>query len=246
MKVRSIIIFNILFFLFLGVSVAQDDLNENKKVAIDSTALSHKKFSSNLSEKYSGSDFDYTVSVGQSQNYLLRAINWFFNKLYDIFGIEVNPGLLKIVEILIYIVLIVIALYIIIRLLLGTKATSFFTKKSKELAPLSYEEDFIEQINLDELISNALSQKDYRLAIRYMYLKSLKTLSAHNLISWHYEKTNIDYYNELESTLIQKSFRSVSYLYEHIWYGEFSLNESDYTSASKEFDSLYKAINSNG
>ena len=245
-KFKTILIYNILFFLLSGVSIAQDDFNTNQEVAIDSSSLSHKKFSSSIPEKYSGSDFNYTESVGQSQNYLLRAINWFFSKLYEIFGIEVNQGVLKVIEVLIYLVLIIIALYIIIRLLLGTKATSFFTKKSKELSPLSFEEDTIEQINLEELISNALLQKDYRLAIRYMYLKSLKTLSVQNLINWHFEKTNIDYYKELESTLIQEKFRSVSYLYEHIWYGEFNLNESDYISATKEFDSLNKAINSNG
>ena len=149
-------------------------------------------------------------------------------------------------ETLIYIVLIITAIYIIVRLFAGTKATSFFNKKSKELAPLTFEEEHIEEINLEELISKALSVSDFRLAIRYMYLKVLKDLSLKNLIDWHYDKTNIDYKNELKSSSIKQLFGNASHLYDHIWYGEFSLDETGYQSALKEFDQLNKAIQKHG
>ncbi len=239
-KIQNIFIF--LFLKFSGISFAQ----EENSVVIDSSNVSKKEFSSLISKKYQDDHFNYNETVGQSQNYLLRAIKWFFQKLEDIFGIDIDPGFYNIVEILIYLILIATALYIIIRLFVGSQASSFFTKKSKELAPLTFEEEHIEKINLDELISNALQQNDYRLAIRYMYLKMLKDLSVKNLIDWHFEKTNIDYYNELKSTALQQNFKTVSYLYEHIWYGEFKLDDSAYYSAKKEFDNLKKSINTNG
>jgi len=241
-KIRALITYIFLFLNFSGVTLAQ----EKNTVAIDSSAVSKKEFSFIISEKYIDNDFNYNETVGQSQNYLLRAINWFFQKLADIFGIDVDPGFYEIVEVLIYIILIAIALYIIIRLFVGTNAASFFTKKSKDLAPLTFEEEHIEKIDLDELIANALQQKDFRLAIRYMYLKTLKEFSVKSLIEWHHEKTNIDYYNELKSPTLQKSFKTVSYLYEHIWYGEFNLDNDAFKNAKKEFDNLNKAINSNG
>lgn len=242
MKNSTRIIYIILYLLNSGISFAQKETT----VIIDSSAVSKKEFPVSLSEKYNSDDFNYNDTVGQSQNYLLRGIKWFFRKIAETFGIDVDPGFYKIVEVLIYFVLIAIALYIIIRLFVGHKASSFFTEKSKELAPLSFEEEHIEKIYLDDLIANALKQSDYRLAIRYMYLKILKDLSVKNLIDWHFEKTNIDYYNEISSPALQQNFKTVSYLYEHIWYGEFNVDGTSFNSAKKEFDDLKKMMDSNG
>lgn len=242
MNFKTVIISTICFLTFNIYGYSQ----EVNKIIIDNEGIDQKEFSENISEKYSGDEFNYSESVVESQNYLLRAIKWFFEKLGDIFGIEVDPGFFKLVETLIYIILIIIAVYIIIRLFAGTKATSFFNKKSKELAPLKFEEEHIEEINLDELITKALSASDYRLAIRYKYLKVLKDLSLNNLIDWHYDKTNIDYKNEIESSRLKDLFGNASHLYDHIWYGEFNLDETGYHSAIIEFDQLNKAINNHG
>ncbi len=242
MKFKIIIIslYCLLSSFYEGIS------QEDNQVLIDSSEIVKKAFSNNFTEKYSSDDFNYNESVVESQNYLLRAIKWFFEKLGAIFGIDVDPGFFKLVETLIYIILIVIAVYIIIRLFAGTKATSFFNKKSKDLAPLKYEEEHIEELDLENLINKALTASDYRLAIRYMYLKVLKDLSINNIIDWHYDKTNIDYINEIESNTIKHLFGNTSHLYDHIWYGEFILNESGFKSATKEFDQLNKAINKHG
>jgi len=241
-KIKIAIIY---FFLFLGFSGSALSQEKNS-VVIDSSTILKKEFPSVISEKYSDRDFNYNETVAKSQNYLLRAINWFFQKLADVFGIDVDPQFYEIVEVLIYIILIAIALYIIIRLFVGTNAASFFTKKSKVLAPLTFEEEDIEKIDLEALITNALKQQDFRLAIRYMYLKTLKDLSVKNLIEWHFEKTNIDYYKELKSPVLQQNFKIVSYLYEYIWYGEFDLDNDAYKNAEKEFNNLNKAINADG
>lgn len=239
-KIIFISIYCLLFSSYEGMS------QTDNQVIIDSSEVNKKAFSNNFTEKYSSDDFNYNESVVESQNYLLRAIKWFFEKLGAIFGIDVDPGFFKLVETLIYIILIVIAAYIIIRLFAGTQATSFFNKKSKDLAPLKFEEEHIEEIDLEELINKALSISDYRLVIRYLYLKVLKDLSINNIIDWHYDKTNIDYKNEIESNTIKQLFGNTSHLYDHIWYGEFNLDESGYKSAIKEFDQLNKAIKNHG
>lgn len=211
---------------------------------IDRSKTTAKEFTNYFPDEYS--NLNYSEVTGQSQNYLLRFIRWFFEKLADLFGIDVDPGMYRTVEILIYIILIVIAIIIISKLFLKSNTTSFFSKKSKDLAPISFEEEHIELIDLEALISNALAQSDYRLAIRYMYLKALKNLSLNNLINWHFDKTNIDYQNELTSQKLKKQFGTVSYLYDHIWYGEFGLDEEGFRKAKNEFDQLSKSINSHG
>lgn len=235
---KALYIFVIVFLTFIPAEAfGQDSL----KVQIDSSRVIEKRFSEELSKKYQGNEFDYESSLeGEMQNFIARAIYWFMNKIADTFGFQIDPGAYKIIELLFYGILILIALYIIVRLLVGTKASSFFSKKSSQLAPLNIQEEHIDSVDLDQFIRNALARKNYRLAIRYMYLKVLKELSIRNLISWHFDKTNRDYYEEIEDPQLKDNFKKVSYLYDHVWYGEFDLDAGGFANAQLDFDRFTK------
>ncbi len=238
-------IFFILFFLLnslAAIASGTDSLN----VAVDSSKIVPKHFSENLSEKYSGSEFDYDTMEGEAENFLGRAINWFFNKLGEIFGIHLSPEMYQIIKFFIYGLLIVFALYILVKLLVGDNASSFFSRKSKMVAPLNIQEEHIENVDLNSYIKNALKEENYRLAIRYMYLKSLKLLSLNNIIDWHFEKTNSDYYREIESENLKENFKKASYLYENIWYGEYALDKLGFESAKKDFERLNQNLKNAG
>jgi hypothetical protein len=153
---------------------------------------------------------------------------------------------LDVVEFLVYLLLTIFIGYFIIKLLLGQNTSSFFSRKTATVNPLTIDEEHIENINLDTFISDALAQKNYRLAIRYMYLKALKELSFNNTISWHFEKTNSDYYNEIEDPLLKDNFKKVSFLYDYVWYGEFNLDEIGFTNAQKDFDRLTNLLKDAG
>lgn len=215
-------------------------------VAVDSSKIIAKQFSGNLSEKYSGNEFDYDTMEGEAENFLGRAINWFFNKLGEIFGIHLSPEMYQIIKFFIYGLLIVFALYILVKLLVGDNASSFFSRKSKMVAPLNIQEEHIENVDLDSYIKNALKEENYRLAIRYMYLKSLKLLSLNNIIDWHFEKTNSDYFREIESEGLKENFKKASYLYENIWYGEYALDKAGFESAKKDFERLNQNLKNAG
>ncbi|MGJ8667214.1 MAG: hypothetical protein ACSHW7_12665 [Patiriisocius sp.] len=214
---------------------AQDALPQ---LQIDSTAVPPKRFAENFKEKYSGGDYDYDVMEGEAENLITRGLNWFFRKLAELFGIDLDPQTFVILRYLIYGVLVIFAIYIVVKLLVGDTASSFFTKKSSQLAPLKVEEEHIENIDLDSYISEALKNNNYRLAIRYMYLKALKQLSGASKIIWDFEKTNQDYYNEIEDTDLKTSFKRISYVYDYVWYGEFALNEDDFGKAQKDFERI--------
>lgn len=231
----------IFVFVFLTFIPAEAFVQDSLKVQIDSSRVVEKQFSEDLSKKYQESEFDYESSMeGEAQNFIARAIYWFMNKIADTFGFKIDPGTYKIIELLFYGVLIVIALYIIVRLLVGTKASSFFSDKSSQLAPLNIQEEHIESVDLDQFIRDALAQNNYRLAVRYMYLKILKELSFRNLISWHFDKTNRDYYKEIVDPQLKDNFKKVSYLYDHVWYGEFDLDAVGFANAQLDFDRFTK------
>lgn len=217
---------------------AQTIQQDSITVVLDDGPVIEKSFSEDVSQKYSGEDFNYDENEEEAQNLLGRAISWFFRQLEKLFGIDVNPEVLEVVEFLVYLLLTVFIGYFIIKLLLGQNTASFFSRKTATVNPLTIDEEHIEHINLDTFIEDALAQKNYRMAIRYMYLKALKDLSSYNLISWHFEKTNSDYHNEIEDPSIKDNFKKVSYFYDYVWYGEFDLDEIGFINAQKDFERL--------
>lgn len=238
---KILVLVNRFFFivLFLLNSIAATaSVNDSLSVVVDSSRVEQKHFSENLSQKYSGEAFDYDSVEGKAENFLGRTISWFFNKLSEIFGFSISSEMYGILKIIVYSVLIVFAIYILVKLLVGDNATSFFGRKGTLVAPLNIQEEHIENIDIDSYIKNALKEENYRLAIRFMYLKSLKLLSLGNIINWHFEKTNSDYYREIENETTKEDFKKASYLYDNIWYGEFALDKSGFENAKKDFDKL--------
>ncbi|MBK5212801.1 MAG: hypothetical protein JJE55_03960 [Flavobacteriaceae bacterium] len=221
-------------------------VKDSLTVSVDSNAVVQKHFSENLFEKYSGSDFDYDTVEGEAENFLGRAIQWFFNKLGELFGIHLSPEMYQLIKIIVYILLIVFAIYILVKLLVGDNASSFFSRQSKMVSPLNIQEEHIENVDLDSYIKNAFKEENYRLAIRYMYLKSLKSLSLNNIIEWHFEKTNSDYYREIENEGLKENFKKTSYLYDNIWYGEFALDKAGFENAEKDFERLNQNLKNAG
>ena len=236
----------ILFFIFLNTLSAQTVQQDSVTVVLDDGPIVEKGFSEDLSQKYSGEDFNYNENEEEAQNLLGRAISWFFQKLEKIFGLNLSPEILSVVEFLVYLLLTVFIGYFIIKLLIGQNTSSLFSRKTATVNPLTIAEEHIENINLDAFISDALAQKNYRLAIRYMYLKALKELSFHNIIAWHFEKTNNDYHNEIKDPLLKDNFKKVSYLYDYVWYGEFDLDEIGFINAQKDFERLTKELKNAG
>lgn len=237
-----------LFILFFTLNsfVSNASVKDSLVVSVDNSALVQKHFSDNLSEKYSGKAFDYSSDAGEAQNILGQLINWLFNNIESIFGIRLPPEIYEITRIIIYSLLLVFSIYFLIKLLLGTSASSLFTRKSTLVAPLNIREEHIENVDLDTYIKNALKEENYRLAIRYMYLKSLKLLSLNNSIQWNFEKTNSDYYREIENADLKESFKKVSYLYDNIWYGEYALNKTGFENAEKDFERLHLNLKNAG
>ncbi|WP_157417844.1 hypothetical protein [Aequorivita capsosiphonis] len=228
----------IILFVLLNTLAATASVKDSLLVAVDSSKIVQKNFSKKLSVKYTGNNFDYESMEGDAENFLGRAISWFFDKIGQIFGFHLTPGMYQIIKLIVYSLLIFFAIYILIKLLVGNNASSLFSRQSKLVAPLNIQEEHIENVDLDSYIKNALKEENYRLAIRYMYLKSLKLLSLNNIIDWHFEKTNTDYYREIENESLKENFKKASYLYDNIWYGEYALDKIGFENAQKDFERL--------
>jgi hypothetical protein len=118
----------------------------------------------------------------------------------------------------------VLIVYLIFKLI-GIDLLRIF-KKNPATIEVPYTESIenIHEINFDEAIENALLVKDYRLAVRLLYLRSLKQLSDSNFINWKLGKTNSTYLNEIADAEQRRQFSIVTRQFEYVWYGDFPVD----------------------
>ena len=113
--------------------------------------------------------------------------------------------------------------YLVYRLFLSN--SSFLSRNRKNVAS---DIAVIEEENAndpDSLLRNAIKSGNYRLAVRYLYLQSLKRLSEKKFIEINTNKTNYEYVTEIRKHKFANEFASLTLQYEYVWYGEYPVDE---------------------
>jgi len=195
--------------------------------------FTQRKFKDDLNNTYHGEDFTYLEKTPEIQTSNSSYPN--FSSLGSLIDF-----LLKVVPVII----ILIAVFLIARALINNEGSWFVSKSAnKAIEKLDLvDEEVIQNSNLEELLNTAIQQNDYRLAIRYQYLITLKTLSVNNYINLDKDKTNSDYLLELHTPLHRKEFSYLAYIYDYVWYGQFSISASDFTDLQQSFTHYNKTI----
>ncbi|WP_111683652.1 hypothetical protein [Winogradskyella tangerina] len=206
----------------------------------DSSNLDVTYFKENFKNNYSSDDFNYSINDTGGINLIQRILRSFFNWLSEVFGIDIDYIDYKVLEIIVYGILGIIVLYLLIKFLLQNPVSSVFKTEDRAIEGFTYVEENIEQVDFDKLIKQALKDNNYRLATRYMYLKSLKVLANKKTIEWHYDKTNTDYLNEIKDSKLKALFKRISYIYDYVWYGEFPIDEDSFNKNKNDFNQLIK------
>lgn len=199
-------------------------------------ALHPKNFDPNFKSKYKGDDFNYETQKPKESlwDVIKRKIaQLFFKNIDPNKASNYTINLLRFVGILI----IAIILFVLIRYLMSKDGNFLFAKKNRTINITSQDiEENIHEINFPESIRKFENEKNYRSAIRYHFLFSLKKMADKNLINWNLEKTNRDYLKELKNENMREDFRRIIYIYDYIWYGEFDAQDSDYQNYKSYFN----------
>jgi hypothetical protein len=117
-----------------------------------------------------------------------------------------------------------------------------FRRKDKIIAGYEEDELAIENIfaiNYQKEIDKAEGQRNFRMAIRLMFLRLLKDMAQKNIIQYKQDKTNLDYLLQLHPTGYYDHFFRITRHYEYSWYGQFGVSEEAYKiirSEIKQFD----------
>lgn len=140
---------------------------------------------------------------------------------------------------------IIIFCVILVIWLLWRSDLSRLVRPESKLTTFNFSEltDDLSTINFDKMIEEAEKNADLRTAVRWYYLKCLYLLEKGGHLLFQPAKTNIDYQYDLKKSDFLKEFMTVSRIYDYVWYGKFTIDQTKYKELKEEFLSFEKHIN---
>lgn len=238
-------LFYILFLFSITFSNAQEEVDSLAIQSKENTAYYktskpvEKKFVTNFQTKYKGETFNYQPKL---ENQQLTAWERFKKKIADffsrLFSFSNDGKVFSNFEIIMKILgfaIIGFVIFMIVKIIINKEGGWVFGRNTKKIPTGSIHEENIHFINFKEVIANAKSKNEYRIATRYYYLWLLKSFTDRTIIDWDIEKTNTDYLSEIKNKDLKKEFEFLSYIYDYCWYGEFELTQEDFEKAENHF-----------
>jgi hypothetical protein len=133
-------------------------------------------------------------------------------------------------------IIVIAAAVVATRILLKTKLTGLISPENKHHDLDLQELDAgLNDFDFDSRIRQAVEVQDWKTAVRYSYLKTLKKLSDHNLIRWTRDKTNHEYVAEISSSTLHIPFARLTHLFQFIYYGDFTISRDGFELAARQF-----------
>lgn len=242
----------------VGISDANGDIRKQKEEYIkelknipkDTITTKVIAFDTDFKEKYvNDDDFDYSREAG-TKTFWEKLKHRIYKLLSVLFGWDKDYKIGKATNIAFYIIsgiIILVVIYFLVKLLMRHEGKWFFQRKNPDVEiDVNDLEQLIQYADFEKMISESEMQGNTRQSIRLYYLWLLRTLKEKKIIEWNIQKTNADYMAEIKDERVRERFTYLSYLYNYIWYGEFSITDTDYVNAKKAFLAYLKRNGNNG
>ncbi|MGI9175737.1 MAG: DUF4129 domain-containing protein [Rhodothermales bacterium] len=178
-------------------------------------------------------DFAYDRQPPQTDSWWTQLTMWLREKLFA--PLQTRAGNRLVVWT--FRILAALGLIYAVLKLLRMEPRGLFYGRSDRRRPAFTEIEDLQELDFDQLVSEAVAAEDFRRAVRWLYLGTLKSLAARDLIHWQPEKTNHEYLRELgaQQADLAAPFDRLTYLFEYIWYGDFSVDEAAFLRARERF-----------
>ncbi len=236
--------FGILIFL-VGVpftTSAQSKVASGTVVAPDDRSPVRVRYPApaRLRELQTDRDYRYGRDAPPPENPLARFWMWLWQQIGEFLSSKAYQNVWQ------YVILMAIA-GVVIYLLMKAEVLGFLFPKRAQSGRLDYENltEDIHAIDFATATDEAVNQRNYRLAVRLHYLKTLKALADLNIIRWQVNKTNWQYVNELKGRSLETEFMNLTKRFEQIWYGSFPIDENTYKECLAEYESMEYALGHN-
>ena len=239
---------NLIYISFLCFTITLFSQEKITGIRIDSSQVIQKKFDQKVLESFkTQDDFNYSIAPNEANVFeriwawLGRVVKRILSFIFDDIGPAVGV-LAAIVKAIPWIVLGLLLFFILkFFLKLNTRNATDVLETIPSIQ-LTNDEELINNMQLNELIAQAIQVKDYRLAVRFHYLLILQKLTDKELIVWQQEKTNEDFIREVAKLKIASDFIEITQLYDFVWYGNFEINEPEFLKATTLFNTLKNKI----
>ncbi|MFC4232559.1 DUF4129 domain-containing protein [Parasediminibacterium paludis] len=126
----------------------------------------------------------------------------------------------------------------------GANKSGFFSKNGDTAFAYQIDEENIHELDFKTAIDKAIANANYRLAVRLLYLQTLKQLTDRGLIDWRINKTNAIYVQELAGNEQQTSFIQLTNYFDRVWYGETTITNEQFHDVQQSFIQFQQQIQS--
>ncbi|MDR2954614.1 MAG: hypothetical protein LBV43_05995, partial [Prevotella sp.] len=199
--IRNIFVI-LLCCIYIPLSAQSDSIAQVASSSEDKTVDFRVPDKGKIEEYSKDSRFDYSqVPTGKISAWD-RIKYWLYDTFNDIVRAVSRSGMPGIVVIVIFALLIVL---LILRFS-GIDFRKVLGKKEIDTPEIDIYTENVHEMDFDTLIANAMKNNDYRLVIRFLYLKNLKLLSDKEIIEWKTNKTNYSYQHEISNSALRSKF----------------------------------------
>jgi len=222
-------------FLFINASFITKKIvvKEASVLKTDSSKLQIRNFNAaSLNDYRQQRDFKYVANSGEGISLWDQFWKWFWYQIDNLMSGRVTGSIIQ----LLFVMLGVSALVFLILKLTGMELMQIFTGKTSTIE-ISYQETLenIHEISFEEEIEKAISSRNFRLAVRLLYLNCLKRLSDAGAIQWKADKTNLAYLHEIKNPEQQQKFGLLTRQFEYVWYGDFKVDQEHFQQIRNSF-----------
>ncbi|HEV2479153.1 MAG TPA: DUF4129 domain-containing protein [Puia sp.] len=135
-------------------------------------------------------------------------------------------------------------LWVIVRVVSENNLHVFYRRRVRKTSGDGETGESLVEEDLDERLQHYLALGDHRQAVRYLYLRTLRGLNERGLIRQTLQATNHEYLRQLNGTEQERPFGFLTTAYEKVWYGEFTLGETQFQRLYQDFVDFDKTVRS--
>ena len=231
---RVSFVFGLLWLIATGspVSLGQSTPTKKSVIVRDDRAPIRVRYpkTDHLRDFQTDRDYQYGRDTPPPENPIARFFSWLFGKIGQFLRSKAYENVWQ------YVILATVA-GLAIYLLAKAEVLGFLFPKKAQQTGMDYENltENIQEINFEAAIDEAVTLRNFRLAVRLLYLQTLRQLNNAGHIMYKSDKTNRQYVQELANTALQPDFEKLTRRFEFVWYGDFPVDEAQFTTIRDEF-----------
>ncbi len=185
--------------------------------------------------RYQSKEFEYIESISDKLSFfdkLLDRIGTFFSSLFPAPNTNFNENIFNILAVVGGIIFVFLAYKFFIS---RKRVYIHHEQEEEELQQIDFVEKNLLRVDVGAYLSEALQQKNYALAIRYLHLMNIQLLGRKGIVQWNQSKTNSELMEEVDNVALKNEFLACAALFDYVWFGGFGITATSYAKYEEQF-----------